>query len=90
LLNADVVFLHKIYASAREVFTGTVNGITLYEKTKALFEKERKAGGMVYYIDEPEDAVEQLKTVLQKGDLFITMGAGDNFRLGQKLFKEFA
>ena len=90
LLPADMVFLHKIYASAREHYSGGVNGITLYEKTKEVFKKERNAGDNVYYVDEPEEASEQLKTILQKGDIFITMGAGDNWRLGQKLLGEFS
>jgi UDP-N-acetylmuramate--alanine ligase len=115
LLPADIVFLHKIYPSAREVYSGGVNGITLYEKTKAVFEKEKTssagvepsltsllrsvtrsageaenqaAGTNVFYVEEPEDAAEQLKSILQKGDLFITMGAGDNWRLGKKIFDE--
>jgi UDP-N-acetylmuramate--alanine ligase len=82
LQNADVVFLHKIYASAREIYHGGVNGKTLYEKTKAL-------GGEVYYTDEPLDAVEDLKKILKPGDLFLTLGAGNNWPLGTQLFQYF-
>ena len=88
LLAADMVFLHKIYASAREIYEGGVNGHSLFEKTKAVF-NDRGHHGSVFYVDQPEDAAEQLKNILHKGDLFITMGAGDNWRLGQKLFMEF-
>ncbi|WP_043922987.1 UDP-N-acetylmuramate--L-alanine ligase [Leadbettera azotonutricia] len=77
--KADVIVLHKIYASAREVYNGGVTGKTLFEKAKALF------GGKVYYVEEPEDAAGLLQTILQPGDLFITMGAGDNWKLGKKL-----
>jgi len=87
LLPADVVFLHKIYASAREVYSGGVNGLSLFEKTRETFENERRGG--VYYVEEPEDAAEELKNILRGGDLFITMGAGDNWRLGKKLLAEF-
>jgi len=83
LLPADMVFLHKIYASAREVYNGGVTGRTLYEKTKALRDN-------VFYTEEPEDAAPELQGILQKGDLFITMGAGDNWRLGKKLFAHYA
>ncbi|MDR1411489.1 MAG: UDP-N-acetylmuramate--L-alanine ligase [Spirochaetaceae bacterium] len=76
--DADIVFLHKIYGSARETYTGGVNGRTLYEKVKAL-------RGNVYYTEEPEDAAEMLTQTLRPGDLFITMGAGDNWKLGKKL-----
>jgi UDP-N-acetylmuramate--alanine ligase len=82
LLSADIVFLHKIYASARESRVGGISGLSLYEKT-------RKLRDGVYYTEEPEEATEKLKHILQGGDLFITMGAGDNWRLGKKLFEFF-
>jgi UDP-N-acetylmuramate--alanine ligase len=78
--KADIVFLHKIYGSARETYTGGVNGKTLYEKVKARHDN-------VYYTEEPEDAAEMLIQILRPGDLFITMGAGDNWKLGKKLFE---
>ena len=76
---ADIVFLHKIYSSAREKYNGGITGITLYEKVK--LKKDN-----VYYTENPLDAVEQLKGILQKGDLFITMGAGNNWPLGLSLY----
>jgi UDP-N-acetylmuramate--alanine ligase len=76
--KADIVFLHRIYGSARESYAGGVNGKTLYEKVKALH-------GNVYYTEEPEDAAETLIQILRPGDLFITLGAGDNWKLGKKL-----
>ncbi|MDR2182072.1 MAG: UDP-N-acetylmuramate--L-alanine ligase [Treponema sp.] len=79
LASADIVFLHKIYASAREVYRGGVNGRTLFEKTRAL-----KNG--VYYTEEYADAAAPLEEILRPGDLFITMGAGDNWRLGRLLY----
>jgi UDP-N-acetylmuramate--alanine ligase len=77
---ADVVFLHKIYASAREEYTGGVTGRTLFEKTGNLRDE-------VYYTDEPLDAAAILKGMLKPGDLFITMGAGDNWPLGAELYQ---
>jgi UDP-N-acetylmuramate--alanine ligase len=76
--KADMVILHKIYASAREVYTGGLTGRTLFERTRAL-------RGEVYYTEEPEDAADLLRRTLRPGDLFITMGAGDNWRLGRLL-----
>jgi UDP-N-acetylmuramate--alanine ligase len=78
--TADIVFLHKIYASAREQYTGGVTGRTLFEKT-------REKRDNVYYTDEPLEAAEILKTTLKPGDLFVTMGAGDNWPLGEKLYQ---
>jgi UDP-N-acetylmuramate--alanine ligase len=80
LAKADIVFLHKIYASAREQYSGGVTGRALFEKTR-----EKKDGA--YYADEPADAEEPLRGMLRAGDLFVTMGAGDNWPLGEKLYR---
>ncbi|MCL2832925.1 MAG: UDP-N-acetylmuramate--L-alanine ligase [Treponema sp.] len=82
--SADLLVLHRIYGSAREVYTGQVTGMTLFEKTKALM------GDRVFYCEEPENAADMLKEILRPGDLFITMGAGDNWRLGRKLFEKYS
>ncbi len=77
---ADEVVLHKIYASAREKPDGAVTGRTLFERMAAL-----RPG--VRYFEEPLDALETLAAELKPGDLFLTMGAGDNFRLGRNLYE---
>ena len=80
--KADFIVLHKIYSSAREVYNGSVTDETLFERTREMFD------GRVAYARESEsqDAVELLKSILKPGDIFITMGAGDNWKLGKKLF----
>lgn len=78
--KADILFLHKIYASAREVYTGSITGKDLFEKAKALRDK-------VYYAEEPLDAAATLKNMMRPGDLFLTMGAGDNWKLGKALME---
>ncbi|MDR0877363.1 MAG: UDP-N-acetylmuramate--L-alanine ligase [Treponema sp.] len=85
---ADVLILHKIYASAREEYHGGVNGKTLFEKIGGLFAGKELADN-IYYIDEPLDTVDLLKKLLAPGDLFITMGAGNNWPLGEALFNYF-
>ena len=80
---ADILFLHKIYASARENYSGQVDSKVLFEKTAAA----RK--GETCFIDEPDDAFTPLSKLLKKGDLFITLGAGNNWLLGEKLFNHF-
>jgi UDP-N-acetylmuramate--alanine ligase len=77
--SADLVALHKIYGSARETYRGGVSGKTLFEKTAEI-------RGGVQYVEEPLDAVDLLKKTLKPGDLFITMGAGDNWKLGAALY----
>jgi UDP-N-acetylmuramate--alanine ligase len=77
--KADIVILHKIYGSAREEYKGGVSGRTLFERTKALKNN-------TFYTDEPLEAEETLKHLLRAGDLFVTMGAGDNWKLGRSLY----
>jgi UDP-N-acetylmuramate--alanine ligase len=78
--KADAVILHKIYGSAREEYHGGVTGETLFEETKKLRDN-------VFYAAEPLEAAELLKGMLKPGDLFITMGAGDNWKLGGSLYE---
>lgn len=78
--KADMVILHKIYGSAREEYHGGVTGETLAEKTKALRNN-------VFYVEEPLEAAGLLKGILKAGDLFVTMGAGDNWKLGSSLYE---
>ena len=77
--DADFIFLHKIYASAREKYSGGINGKTLYEKIAQKTENAR-------YTEEPLDAFEPLTKILKPGDIFITLGAGNNWPLCEKLF----
>jgi len=89
--DADILFLHKIYASARENYKGGVNGRVLFEKTAAVRgnitnSKNKKE---TFYIDEVDGAFSSLCEILKSGDIFITLGAGNNWPLGEKLFKYF-
>lgn len=78
---ADEVILHKIYASARETGDGTVTGRTLFEATR---QKHKN----VHYFEEVMDAREYLANTLKPGDLFVTMGAGDNWRIGRAVLED--
>jgi UDP-N-acetylmuramate--alanine ligase len=79
--SADEVILHKIYASAREQYDGTVSGKTLYDATKSKHKN-------VHYFEEVMDARSYLNASLRPGDLLVTMGAGDNWRLGQAILED--
>lgn len=78
--DADIVILHKIYASAREK-AGSVDGRTLYEKVK-------QRHPCVRYYHEVEDAEAEVRQMLRPGDLFLTIGAGDNWRIGATLYHQ--
>jgi UDP-N-acetylmuramate--alanine ligase len=78
---ADEVILHKIYASAREKYDGTVTGQTLYNSTR---QKHKN----VHYFEEVMDARGYLNETLKTGDIFVTMGAGDNWQLGRAILED--
>lgn len=80
-VSADVVILHKIYASARE------NKDDFSITGKTLFEKAKKYSKNVYYFEEIMDASsfveEEINQKNKNGYLFVTMGAGDNWKIGR-------
>lgn len=88
--SADLVILHKIYSSARENPEDfSITGKTLYDETvKALNDKNK-----VFYFEEIMNAKDFVVSELNKplpeefsdGYLFVTMGAGDNWKLGKAL-----
>jgi UDP-N-acetylmuramate--alanine ligase len=84
--DADIVFLHKIYSSARENYSGGITGKTLYDKIRL---NKKGKQDTVFYIDEPLEAFQPLCGILKAGDIFITMGAGNNNPLCEKLFSHY-
>lgn len=78
--TADETILHRIYPSAREAPDPTVNGDMLYRAVKA-------TGMAASYFENPLDAADHLVRSLRPGDLFITMGAGDNWQLGRVVYE---
>ena len=75
---ADRVITHRIYASARER-VGTVTGQDLAAGIG-------KYHANVSYREEVMDALPDILSELRAGDIFITMGAGDNWKLGRALY----
>ena len=83
---ADILFLHEIYSSAREHYEGGVNGESLFNEINKLHKDKYEA---LYYFDKPMQAFTIAREILRSGDLFITMGAGNNWPLGLALFNSF-
>jgi len=95
--SADCLVLHGIYASAREKPVEGVSGRNLFEKVKIrrpdLVDLSASGNpgapggkrGFALYEERHCDAAPRLLTLLRERDLFITMGAGDNWKLGKVL-----
>jgi len=101
---ADSVLLHKIYTSAREQPIPGFSGKVLYEKLQERrpelqtvdleelavdSDSEFSMQNFVAYSDNPLNAFNFLTKALREGDIFITMGAGDNWKLGKALTDHF-
>ncbi len=76
--NADVAGFMDIYASARESFDATISSKTLKEET----EKHQQN---VHYLGGHKETIEWIKNNIKKGDIVLTMGAGDIFHLYENL-----
>ena len=77
--DADTVILHKIYPSAREKsFPGDLD--------KRFADMTGRKHPRVHYFPEKAEGEFFLKNYLQPGDLLLTMGAGDNWTIGENLF----
>lgn len=88
--SSDELILHKIYSSARENPSDfSITGKTLYEEVL----KTGKDKETVHYFEEILDAKDFVLEELDKpldskypdGYLFVTMGAGDNWKLGKAI-----
>lgn len=91
--SADEVILHKIYSSARENPKDfTITGKTLFEQVLKNYPNGKK---IVYYedvLDATDFVLSELKQKKSEkypdGYLFVTMGAGDNWKLGIEILKK--
>ncbi|MFP4443773.1 MAG: glutamate ligase domain-containing protein, partial [Spirochaetia bacterium] len=80
--DADALILHRIYGSARENGADPALDGMLYE----VIRNNRQE---VYYLPDINDADSFLADYLRPGDLFLTLGAGDNWKIGLRLMKKF-
>lgn len=76
--EADVLFLTEIY-SARESPIEGVSSARLFEELKTHGHKE------VAFVSRKEEMTEQVLRILRPGDLVITLGAGDIWKIGKEI-----
>jgi UDP-N-acetylmuramate--alanine ligase len=78
--QSDVLVILPIYAASEEPLEG-VTGQALGRQIAAHGHKQ------VVFADGIADAAEQLKSLLAPGDLLLTLGAGDVWKVGAELLK---
>ncbi|MBN1168815.1 UDP-N-acetylmuramate--L-alanine ligase [Candidatus Woesebacteria bacterium] len=80
LSKADTLAVMEIYASAREDNDGSISSEKLVESIKM-------KNVNVFYTKGHEKTLEWIKGNVKKGDVLLTVGAGDIFHLHKKLFE---
>lgn len=80
--EADKIIILDIYGSAREN-DGNVHSKDLVKEVENVL-----GAGKVVYISKISECVDYLKPLLRGGDVVITMGAGDVWRVGEELLKK--
>jgi UDP-N-acetylmuramate--alanine ligase len=86
--GADALVMHGIYASARETAAPDVSGRALFDEVGR---RDAEAGRdrPLLYSEAVLGGIAEVAEVLRPGDLFLTMGAGDNWKLGAALKERF-
>lgn len=77
-MYADVIVFMDIYASARERVDRTIN-------SRILSKEVRMQGKKVSYTGSYEKTLKWIEKNTQSGDIVVTVGAGDIFRLHQRI-----
>jgi len=78
--DSDFLFLIDIYPAGEKPVEGVTSGVLL-EKIK-----ERGHSDVFYSIDK-EDVLNQVVSRIKKGDILLTLGAGDVWKLGEKVIE---
>lgn len=83
LLLSDSLILHPIYTSPRENPQGSEELLEQFMQ-----EIQRKNPTFpLFYFNSQRETISFLKSYLKKEDIFITMGAGDNFKISHSLLE---
>jgi UDP-N-acetylmuramate--alanine ligase len=80
LLGADTVFITDIYSAGEQAIPG-VTAQTVYEAACG-------SEAQVYYVPDKDAVVSLVAAQSRPGDLIITMGAGDIWKLGAAILEE--
>jgi len=76
LAKADVLLLTEIYPASEDPIPG-VNGLSLVQGIRQISRTN------VHFFESLETASQKLKAILEPGDLFLTLGAGNVWKVGE-------
>lgn len=79
--QSDLLIVLPIYPAGESTIAG-VNSRKLYQSI------EQHGHKAVVYVEDPRSAVEHLLRVLVKGDILLTLGAGDVWQVGEMVLSE--
>ncbi|HEC32967.1 MAG TPA: hypothetical protein ENI63_01755 [Candidatus Kaiserbacteria bacterium] len=77
LSKADNIIVAPIYKARKE----DTNGVS----SELLVEKIKEKNKQVFYFEDTDKIIEHLDRNTSEGDIIITMGAGDNYKIGGKI-----
>ncbi|MBI3811775.1 MAG: UDP-N-acetylmuramate--L-alanine ligase [Nitrospirae bacterium] len=78
--QADSLILTEIYAAGEPPIEG-ISGLRLYEQVKQHGHKD------VHFLSEPEAIAELLLSIVRSGDILLTLGAGDVWKIGKTVLE---
>lgn len=78
--HADILILTEIYPAGESPIEG-VSGLKLFELIKGYGHKK------ITYIPQKEEIAEKVMPILKSGDMVITLGAGDIWKVGLAILK---
>lgn len=78
--RADRLILTEIYSAGEEPISG-ISGAHLYQAM------QRRGHMDVEFIPRPEDVAREIVARLQPGDMLLTLGAGDIYKVGEELLE---
>lgn len=77
--DADLLYLMDIYPAGESPIEG-INSETLFRKLRQIRQKD------AYYIPKKDELLIHLKKMIKEGDIILTIGAGDVYKIGEELF----
>ena len=76
--EADILIVTEIYAASEDRIEG-VTGTVLAENIRASGHKQ------VFFAPTKEEAAEKVLEIAKKGDVVVTLGAGDIYKIDERL-----